>query len=449
MSNAATSRLPAAYWRLWVASAVSNVGDGVLTAALPILATRITDDRLSIGMISTFFAIPWLLFALPAGAVIDRVDRRKVLIVADLGRGVLVGGLALVAAFSDVQVWMLWVLAFGLGVGEVFFDSTSQTILPAIVTSDQLQRANGLRYSVEVTGNTFVGAPIGTLLFAVAVWLPFGVDAVSFVVAALLAATLRGSFKPTGMAPSRGWRVEVGRGIRWMWSNTLLRNLAISLGLTNLAFAMAESTFVLFATEELGVSDRMFGLLIAIVGAGSVAAGIVGGWLVDKVGRRFAILVASFVPVVTMVSIGTVPITWWVVLMITIQAMMITVWSIIAVTLRQQIVPDRLFGRVNSVYRWFSWGAMPVGAFLGGVVAHFFGLRAPYFAGAGVMLVAYLLIVANLRESAITRAIAANPDARGRPGGAHAAAADAAAAEPTPEHGLPRDPLDDLLDPLL
>ncbi|MFZ4719177.1 MAG: MFS transporter [Ilumatobacteraceae bacterium] len=434
----ARTRLPGAYWRLWTASAISNTGDGILAAALPILATRITDNSLSIGLISTFFAIPWLLFALPAGTIIDRVDRRSVLIAADLFRGVLVGGLALVAAFGEVQMWMLWVLAFGLGAGEVFFDSTSQTILPSIVSSEQLGRANGLRYSAEITGNTFLGAPLGSLLFAVAVWLPFGVDATSFVVAALLAASLRGKFKPDRAKLDLGWRFEMRQGVRWMWRSKLLRNLAIALALTNMSFAMAESTFVLFATEELGVSDTLFGVLLAMVGAGSVVAGIAGGWLVDKVGRRFAILVAAFVPVVTMTAIGSIPVTWWVVLMLTVQAMMITVWSIIAVTLRQQIVPDHLFGRVNSVYRWFSWGAMPVGAFIGGLVAHRWNLQAPYFVGAAVMLVAYLLVVTHLREPAIRAAIAANnpPEPEDRSG------------DVTPPH-LDRHPIDEALGPLL
>ncbi len=436
MSTAASPRLPAPYWRLWTASAISNVGDGVLIAALPLLAARVTDSRVSVSLISTFFAIPWLLFALPAGALIDRADRRRVLVTADMFRGVLIAGVAVVAAFSDVQIWMLWILAFGLGVGEVFFDSTSQAILPAIVPSDQLQRANGLRYSVEITGNTFVGAPLGSVLFAAAVWLPFGVDAASFVTAATLAATLRGSFKPVGQESRQGWRREIRTGFRWMWRNPLLRNLAVSLGLTNLAFAACESTFVLFATEELGVSDRMFGGLIAIVGLGSVLAGLAGGWLVAKVGRRFAILVAAFTPVVTMLAIGTVPVTWWVVLMTTVQAVMITIWSIIAVTLRQQIVPDHLFGRVNSVFRWFTWGSMPVGALIGGLIASRFGLRAPYLFGAATMFLAYLLIVAQLRERNIQAAIAAN------------APTPLVTLDPTPL-AIDRHPLDEILDELL
>jgi MFS family permease len=435
VTSASATRLPAAYWRLWAATAISTIGDGVLIGALPILATRVTKDRLSIGLMSTFFSIPWLLFALPVGAIIDRVDRKRMLVVVDLARGALIGGLALAAAFATVHVWMLWTLAFGLGVGEVFFDSTSQTILPAVVGPELLPKANGMRFAVETTGHTFVGAPLGTLLFAIAVWLPFGIDAASFVVSAVLVTTLRGRFRPEGLGlgvrPPQ-WRKDIGSGLRYLWSNRVLRNLALVIALTNLAFATCESTFVLFATQQLGVSTRLFGVLIAVVGAGSIAAGVAGGWLVNKVGRRFAIRVASFVPILTMLSIGTIAVTWWVVAMITVQAVMVTIWSIIAVSLRQRIVPDHMFGRVNSVFRWFSWGAMPVGALLGGLMAKSFNLRAPYFAGAAVMAVAYVLIIGSLRERDIDKAIVSNAPRRGDD-------------DPTPP-GLDRHPLDDVLD---
>lgn len=433
-------RLPAAYWRLWAASGISNIGDGVLLAALPLLAKRSTDSALSVSLISTFFTIPWLLIALPVGALIDRVDRRSVLVTADTFRALLVGGLAVVAAFVDVQIWMLWLLALGLGIGEVFFDSTSQTILPAIVPSEDLEKANGWRYSVETAANTFLGLPIGSVLFAAAVWLPFGVDAASFVIAAVLAATLRGSFRPQGERAHTSLRSEMSAGFAWLWRNPLLRNLAIALALTNLAFAACESTFVLFATEELGVSDRFFGPLVAIVGAGAILAGMLGSKLVEKMGRRFAILVAAIAPAITMLSIGTVAVTWWVVMMTTVQAVMITVWSIIAVSLRQQLVPDHLFGRVNSVYRWFSWGAMPLGGALGGVVAEQFGLRAPYFFGAAVVVVAYVLIVAKVTEPAIARS-AREAAAVPRP---EPAVAPPPPADDTPV-SLERDILDDLL----
>ncbi|HAP76500.1 MAG TPA: MFS transporter [Acidimicrobiaceae bacterium] len=414
MSKRTTARtgLGGSYWRLLAGSAISNLGDGVLVVALPLLATTLTDSPFSVGLISAFFTIPWLLLAIPAGAVVDRVDRRTLLVWADLFRAALVGLLALAAAFDGVQLWMLWALAFGLGAGEVFFDSASTAIVPQLVAPEQLERANGWRGAAEVTLNTFVGIPIGSTLFAAAVWLPFGVDAATFVVAAMLAASLRGSFRAqpsstsTATATTTSMRAEVREGFRWLWNHRLLRSMAIAVALTNLAFAATESTFVLFARDELGVSARMFGVLVGVVGAGALAAGILGAKLVEKVGRRFAILVAAFTPVLTMIAVGILPVVWWVVLMVTVQAMMITLWSIVAVSLRQQLVPQHLFGRVNGVYRWVSWGAMPVGGAAGGLVAAWFGLRAPYFFGAALMALAYLVIVTRLTRPAIAAALA-------------------------------------------
>ncbi|CAN5514706.1 MFS transporter [soil metagenome] len=398
------SALPGRYWRLWAAAGISNAGDGVFVIALPLLAARITDQPSSIALVATFFTIPWLLFSVPIGALIDRADRRRVLVIADLCRGALVGGLAVIAAFDDVRLWMLWVLAFGLGLGEVFFDNGSQAILPSVVEEHQLERANGLLYTSETAGSTFVGMPIGSTLFAVAVWLPFGIDAASFVVAAILAASLRGSFRPAPRAGSSGLMSEMRAGLNWLAHHHVLRNLTLGVALINLALAATQATFVLFALEELHISRVWFGPLVAIIGAGSLVAGIVGGRVVGKVGRRFAMLVAGLAPVLTSLAIGLWPVAWWVILMTTVQALTITIWSIVAVTLRQQLVPDYLFGRVNSAYRWISSGVMPVGAILGGLTADRFGLRAPYFAAAAVLLLAYGVVALRLSAAELAAA---------------------------------------------
>lgn len=247
--------LPRRYWRLWAAAAISNAGDGVFIIALPLLAVRITDRPASVALVATFFTIPWLLFSVPVGALIDRADRRHVLITADLCRGALVGGLALVAAFSDVQLWMLWVLAFGLGLGEVFFDNGAQAILPAVVDESDLERANGLLFSAEVAGSTFVGMPVGSTLFGFAVWLPFGLDAASFVLAAMLAASLRGTFRPRPHTEQRHLGREMRAGFNWLAGHHVLRNLTLGIALMNMALAATQATFVLFATKELDISE--------------------------------------------------------------------------------------------------------------------------------------------------------------------------------------------------
>lgn len=398
-----TPDLPGSFWRLWWAGAVSNLGDGVLLAALPLTAASATDSRLAVGLVSAFVGLPWLLFALPVGALLDRADRQRVMVRADMVRTVLVGALALAAAVGEVRIWMLWLMAFGLGAGEVFFDSASQAVLPALVPSESLGRANGWRQAAEIAGNTFLGVPLGGLLFAAAVWVPFGADAASFALAAALVASIRTRPTPDAdtdapePAPAASWRADIVHGFRSLWERAVLRRLVVVLSLLNLAFAMSESTFVLFARDELGVSTRGFGVLLAVVGVGSVAASIIGGWLVDRIGRRFAMVTATVLPVLSMAAVGLAPVTWWVVLMVTLQAAMVTVWSVLAVTIRQQMVPTHEFGRVNAVFRWCSWGAMPVGAALGGAVASTAGLRAPWFVAAALVLVAVPIVAVGLR----------------------------------------------------
>jgi MFS family permease len=405
------SRLGTSYWRLWSATAISNVGDGVLLAALPVLAARVTTSAVSIGLITTMMSLPWLLLALPAGAVADRVDRRRVMVSADLFRASLVGVLACVTAFADARMWMLWVLAFGLGAGEVFFDSGSQAIVPSIVPENQLERANGLRLAVETAGNTFIGPPLGALLFGTAVWLPFGADAASFVVAVVLVTSIRMNVAETPLVaeqPAGGsWRDDIREGARFAKNHQLIRVLITASVLGNMSFMVYESTFVLFAKEELGVSERGFGVLVAVIGGGALLAGMIADRVAAKLGRRVAMLVGAGGPVLATLAIAAAPVAWWVAAMLAVQMMLGTTWSIIAVSIRQRLVPNHLYGRVNSLFRFFAFGSMPIGAALGGLLASVAGLRAPYIASAALMCVAFLLVVFRLRPAAIDAALAA------------------------------------------
>ena len=387
--------MPRAYWRLFGASGVSNLGDGVLLAALPLLAARATDSELSVGLVSAFFTLPWLVIGLPVGAVVDRVEPRRLMAIADLARGALVAALAVIAAVSSVEAWMLWLLALGLGVGEVVVDSASQAIVPTVVGTDQLERANGWRYSVELVTNTYVGLPVGGLLFTAAVWLPFGVDAASFVLAALLVASLpRAHRPPREHTPSL--RTDMADGLRWLVRHGLLRDLTIALTVTNLAFAMIESTFVLYLTRELGLAERWFGVAVAVMATGGVIAGVASGRIVDLVGRRALIATTACLPVVTTALLATANSPVLAIALAAAQAALITAYSIVAVSLRQELVPEQLFGRVNGVYVWCSRGAMPLGALAGGVLAQAYGLRAPYAIAAVLLLAAASLVLTRV-----------------------------------------------------
>lgn len=411
-SSATRERLPPAYWRLWTASTISNLGDGVFLVALPLLAARLTRSEVSISLVAAATTLPWLLFSLPVGALIDRSDRKRVMMVADTIRALAIAGLAVLAATDRAEIWMLWAIALVLGTAEVFFDNASQALMPAVVPSHQLQRANGLRYAAEITANTFLGTPLGSLLFAGAVWLPFGIDAATYVLAVLLILPIRGQFNPTADVPKderSSLYAEVRTGLRWLWRFPLMRSLAVALGLSNLGFMVAQALFVLYAQDELGIGERGYGFLLALMGIGAILGGLLGERIVGRVGSSFAIKGSLAIWVVTLLVPGLFPVTALVAIAAALESMAASVWSVVSVSLRQQIVPGDLLGRVNSVYRWLGWGTIPIGALIGGQVASQFGLRSVYFVGAAIVLVAFFVAARQVNPAAIAAAMPPDP----------------------------------------
>ena len=401
-------RLSPAYWRLWTASTISNLGDGVFIVALPLLAYHLTRSELSIAFIGVAAALPWLLFSLPIGAVVDRVDHRLLMVRADSFRVVTVGALAIAVASHNVHVWMLWVAAGCLGVAEVFFDNASQAMVPTIVPIEVLEKANGRRLAAEVAANSFVGTPIGSVLFVAAMWLPFGFDAASFAIAAALVFTLRVATKPRFAAtpPHRRLRADIAEGLRWLSQHRVLRGVAIAASLAVLGMQMTAAIFVLFTKELLHLSDRWYGALIAIGAVGAVVGGLVAERLSKWMGALSIIYGTVVLWTLCMFAEGFWPRLWVSATATVVMAFGTTVWNTVTISLRQRIVPANLLGRVNSVYRWLVWGSISVGAALGGVIAREFGLRAPFFFGAafgGVALVTLFFTVTARDISALSR----------------------------------------------
>lgn len=379
-----STRLGGAYWRLWTASTISNLGDGMFLVALPLLAARTTSSSLQISLVAAFSMLPWLVVSLHAGAIVDRSDKRRLMITVDAFRGILIAALALVVAADGLQIWMLWALALCLGVAEVFFDNAAQAILPAVVEPHQLEKANGRRYSAEMTANIFLGTPLGGALFAIAVWLPFGADAVSYLAAVVLVIPLRGVFK---VGPSPGHQSttlsqDVGVGFRWLWSSTIMRGMALALALTNLGLGMTPGLFILYVRDELHIGDRWYGLMLGIMATGGILAGLTGDRIIARLGKIEALYATAIGWMLIMTTIGLVPVLVPVMIAETLGVFAVTLWNIGTVSLRQQIVPTALFGRVNSVYRWFAWGSMPIGAVVGGFIAQGSNQRMPYIAAA-------------------------------------------------------------------
>jgi MFS family permease len=373
------------------------------------MAAELTREPAQIAAIDLASTLPWFLFALVAGAFVDRVDRRHAMGVANIVRAILVGLLALSVLTDNATLVMLYVVAFLLGCAETVFDNASQAILPRLVRKDQLERANGRLYAAEFTTNQFIGPPLGAFLFVAAAATPFFLDSASFLIAALLILSFQGSFKNPRDAdlPRTTMRADIAEGVRWLWRHKLLRTLAIMLGTWNALNTAAFSIFVLFALEILDVGEVGYGVLISTLVIGSVLGSLSGSAVSRRLGpgTTLVLSVATGAAMALVIALTSNP--YVVGAMFAIEGFVTVVWNVITVSMRQTIIPDRLLGRVNSVYRLFGWGSMPIGAALGGVLATVFGLRAPYFVMGGVLAVMALIAMPLVNNRTIAEARAA------------------------------------------
>jgi len=364
--------------------------------ALPLVAADLTRSPTTIAGVAIALRLPWLLFALVAGALVDRWDRRRVMWMTDVFRASLVAILALAVLTNHHTIWMIYAIGFALGVAETMFDNASQTILPSIVDEDQLQIANGRLMAAETTANSFVGPPLGGFLVAAAVSVPFWLDAASYLGAAALVAGITGSFRARSLTgpesdPAKSpttIRSEIAEGIQWLRGNRVLRTLALLLGLMNLWFMAGFSVLVLFAEDILGLDEVGFGLLATAMAAGSVIGGLVAGRLAKRFGSGPLLLIGAFGTALGQLAVAPLSNAWVVALALAVTGFAGVVWNVVTVSLRQSVIPDQLLGRVNSVYRFLGWGGMPIGALIGGLLASSNGLRAPFWVGGVALLIA-------------------------------------------------------------
>ncbi len=379
-------RLGAPFWRMYAASATANLADGIGRVALPLTAASYTRDPLAISGLVTFAFLPWLLFALPSGALIDRVDRRRAMAVANGVRALAMVALAALVLCDTGGVAALYAVSFVLGVAETVYDSAVRALLPQVVASHRLDRANSLLTVEETLGQTFFGAPLGSMLFAVALALPFVLDSAGFVVAALLILTLRGNFRAhrTRRATVRS---DVADGVRWLGAHRLLRGLTLVSAGTAFALNMGNGVLVLYFLDVAHLPTGDYGLVLLVVGAGGLLGGLTTPPLTRRLGRAVMLTAgAALSGASTALMAATDDGVLGTVLLAT-SAAGVMVWNVLAMSLRQAIVPGELFGRVQGAYRTLVWGAIPLGALAGGALAAMAGVRV-VFAVAGTLLLA-------------------------------------------------------------
>jgi MFS family permease len=379
-------RLPRNFWRQFVASGVSNVGDGMVHAAAPLLTLTLTNDERLIAGVSFCAAIPWLVLSLPAGVYIDRFDRRKLMIAANVIRAVLFGLIAFSAATGTLSIWIFMAILIGVGCCEVIFDMSAQAFLPQIVPDHLLEKANGRLSSLELITNTFIGLPLGAWAFVLAIGVPFGVNAASFALAALLVASIRIPSAKTPKANSEelrnSFKADLTEGLQWLWSNKLIRTLAIMLGIANMTAMFGEAIFVKYAAVELGVTGRAYGFLLALTAIGSILGGLLGDKIAKRLGIAQSIVYSYFVFGFVGIIYFFMPYVWAVAIAASFMGLAGTTWNVVTVSLRQRVIPTELFGRVNSVYRFIGTGSIGIGALIGGQIAYSTNLRMPFLVAA-------------------------------------------------------------------
>ena len=365
---------------VWLSVLVSSSGDGMFVTAFPLLAALLTKDPVLIAGVTISTRLPWLLFSLPTGAIADRMNRRRLMIGADIVRLVIVGLLGASILFDAVNIWMLYLSAFALGACETLHVNAAQALLPSLVEERHLLTANARFSTAQIVSTQFIGPPAGVALFTVGHSLPFLVDAATFGLSAALVSRI--PHRPIVEKPTSRFRDDIVEGLRFMRDSKALRRLTEIVAVINFFYFAAASLFVLYVEELLDSGEIVFTALSVGAALGTVAS----RFFVDPTTRRF-----GFTRTITfsmwLWGVATVGLAFAIHPIFAISMNVVLgfgtgLWIAVNSTLRQQFTPDRLLGRMNAAFRMISWGVVPFGALFGGVLARIFDVRAPFIVAA-------------------------------------------------------------------
>ncbi len=383
------ARLGSGFRWLVGSSWVTNFGDGVLIAAGPLLVASQTRNPVLVAGAMIALQAPWLLVGLFAGALADRLDRRRVIMVANAVRGVVLAGLATVVATGHVNIAIVLVAMLALGTAETFVDATSGTLTPMLVEKRDLGIANSRLMAGMITGNQLVGPAVGALLFSVGMVWPFLVTVVCIAVGVVLVSRIG---TPPGAV--RGdvdthIRQDIADGVRWLMGNPPVRTLAIIIVVFNVTWAAPWSVLVLWALERVGIGEAGFGLLTTAAALGGLLATFSYGRLEKLVPLATLMRAVLLAEVLFHLAMAFTSSPWTAYPLMFFFGAYAFVWGTLSQAVRQRAVPAELQGRVGSVYMICVMGGMLIGSLLGGLIAGVWGLTAPWwfaFAGSGVTL---------------------------------------------------------------
>ncbi len=393
MSDTKTKFSPS-FQKLWSSSAASNVSDGLLKTAVPLLATTLTTDPFWISTIAAIVMLPWLLFAIPVGGLVDRINRRQMLALANTVRLSAALLLALAVGFEFISLPLLLLTTFMFGIGEVIYDTTMQSMIPQVLEKDQLEQGNARLQVTSVTLGEFVGAPLSGLLYAISITLPFLFGAIGVVVAVILVLTIplqySNNIQDHKVVEKKNFWADVRFGIRYLYEHKTLLKLVLLTSSIGFFFSASSSTMVLFLTQTLNVPVALFGVLLAMPAVGALLGSMLSHRISKRLGRTTVMAWSMALSSLLVILQGFSPNYIVLAILVTAGTAIITMWNVLLMATYHQIIPTELFGRIHGTRRTLVWGLMPIGSLLGGLIATI-DLRMPFFVGGTFCLVLALI----------------------------------------------------------
>lgn len=390
VETVAPARLGIGFRWLLASSWTSNLGDGIALAAGPLLVASLTDDPILVSLAALLQWLPPLLFALYAGVISDRLDRRLIVVFVDVSRAIVLVGVAASIVTGTVSIAIVLVALFVIATAEVFADNASHTLLPMLVSRDDLVIGNARIQAGFVTLNQLAGPPLGAALFAIGMAVPFIGQAILVAAGALLVSRVRLPAHGRDPARASAIRHEIAEGFRWVRHNAAVRTLVLTIFTFNITFGAAWSVLVLYAGERLGLGDIGFGLIATVSALGGVVGTVAYGWITRRVSLGNIMRIGLIIETLThlVLAITTTPAVAMAVFFVF--GLHAFVWGTTSTAVRQRAVPSELQGRVGAVNTVGTFGGLVIGSALGGVLARAYGITAPFwlaFAGSAIFLV--------------------------------------------------------------
>ena len=382
VSESNTKSLGPAFNRLWLAFSSAKLGDGLMAAAAPLLAISLTRDTVLIALSGAMYLLPWLFFAIAIGTLVDRIDRRRTLVAVAVTRALIASVLAVMIFTSTLNIYGLLIATFLIGTADVFNDTALQSLIPTILDKSKLERGNSRFQMSDTVLQQFIGMPLGAAFFVFSASLPFGLDALGFIIAALMLVLIpRRHIQKLVVASDRpSFKVQMIEGLRFLWNDKKILRLVVATALIGFGFNIAGATAVLFLTETLKVPQAVFGLVLLSGGVGGLLGAYVSPRLSQRFGRgtvlAFSITLTSIFELVQ----GLSPNIFVFMLASVGAGFAIAGWNVLLMSVYHSLIPNEVFGRVHGTRRTLVWGIMPIGAYIGGLVAKT-GLRSPYLVG--------------------------------------------------------------------